>query len=490
MRKQIMTIALVLISVVNHAQNFKVKGSKIVIDDQAIALIDNKKALYTISSLDKTPKMTVEVKQVVYDNGAFDYWYEITDAATNKKTEIPYVKSPNGSSFGYEKNLVANLIESPRPLLSAQGINESLLKEMTETGTTKISEELELKKRKITEDYNNAIALYNKDKIAIDGVGNILKNNVLVGKISRRSTKDQIESTHVDYTVFDFNNIKVGEYYQQGGLNPNNNSYLIQELLTIDRKVFKIKLVGYSAAFPLSKDQNAVNIVATLLYNGYELGEQMKGIIQEQRMEDAQQTGKALDEAKSNSKNIYDVSGYLIDEKGQKREGTLNALFEDVTINKNSSNGITDITTYGKTVTLTYTNEKGKSKNESFKSKNGIRFCLNSGECYLGLKTIGNTMATAGSLNSLSFDFSSFYKILYEKDGYMVLVDPVLSSDFIIKIPTQEKGLYTNKSSNDKLKKNVIEYLKCDSFVFENYNFKTLEGLIKVLGDYENNCSK
>lgn len=149
MRKQIMSVVLVLISIVNQAQNFKVKGSKIVIDDQAIALIDNKKALYTISSLDKTPKMTVEVKQVVYDNGGFDYWYEITDVTSNKKTEIPYVKSPNGSSFGYEKNLVANLIESPRPLLSAQGINESLLKEITDTGTTKISEELQLKRKKL-----------------------------------------------------------------------------------------------------------------------------------------------------------------------------------------------------------------------------------------------------------------------------------------------------------------------------------------------------
>jgi hypothetical protein len=53
MRKQIMTVALVLISLVSQAQNFKIKGNKIFIDDKAIALIDNKKALYTISSLDK-----------------------------------------------------------------------------------------------------------------------------------------------------------------------------------------------------------------------------------------------------------------------------------------------------------------------------------------------------------------------------------------------------------------------------------------------------
>jgi len=483
-----MTVALVLISMVNQAQNFKIKGGKIVIDDQAIALIDNKKALYTISSLEKTPKMTVEVKQIVYDNGELDRWYEITDVATLKKTETPYVVSPNGSSFGFEKNLVANLIEAPRPLLSAKGINESLLQEMTETSNTKISEELELKKKKITEDYNNAIALYNTHKMIIDAAGNIYKNNVYVGKISRISTKDQIGNTHVDYTVIDSKNIKVGEYYQQGGLNPNNQSYLVQELLTIDRKVFKIKLDSYTSTSPMNKDKNAVDIVATLLYNGYELGGQMKEVIQEQRVEAAQERGKALDQAKSNSKNIYEQSGYVIDEKGEKKSGPITAEFE--AIKAESSSGMADMTAYGKTVTLKYTKEKGREKTENFKSKNGTRFCLDSGECYLGLKTIGNTMAAAGSLNSLSFDFSSFYKILYEDNGYLVLVDPLLPSDFILKIPTQEKGLYTNKSSDDKLKKNAIEYLKCDSFVFENYDFKTLEGLIKVLEDYKKACQK
>lgn len=488
MKKLIMTIALVLIGLVNQAQNFKVKGNKILIEDQAVALIDNKKALYTISSLDKTPKMTVEVKQIQYDNGAFDYWYEITDLAANKKTEIPYVKSPNGSLFGYEKNLVANLIESPRPLLSQQGIDEGLLKEMTEASNFKVSEELELKKKKITEDYNNAIALYNANKITIDGVGNILKNGVFLGKISRRTTKDQIGYTQVDYTVFDFNNIKVGEYYQQGGLNPNNNSYLTQELLTLDKKVFRIKLDAYSGTSPLSRDQNAINIVATLLYNGYELGGQMKEIIHEQRIEATEQKIKI---ERSNSANIYEQNGYVINERGEKKSGPITAEFQS--IKAESSSGMADMTAYGKTVVLKFTNEKGREKTEVFKSKNGVRFCIDKDgkeECYLGLKTIGNTMAAAGSLNSLSFDFSSFYKILYEENGYLILVDPLLSEDFILKVPSQEKGLYTNKSSNDKLKKNISEYLKCDSIVFENYDFKTLEGLIKILEDYKNTCNK
>jgi hypothetical protein len=367
--------------------------------------------------------------------------------------------------------------------LSAQGINESLLKEITEVGNAKISEELELKKKKIIEDYNNAIALYNTNKMTIDGAGNIFKNNVFVGKVSRISTKDQIGNSHVDYTVIDSKNIKVAEYYQQGGLNPNNQSYLIQELLTIDKKVFKIKLDGYTSTSSLSKDQNAVNIVATLLYNGYELGGQMKEVIQEQRMENAQQ--RVITE-RSNSANIYEQNGYVIDEKGEKRTGPITAEFES--IKAESSSGMADMTAYGKTVVLKFTNEKGREKTEIFKSKNGIRFCLDSGECYLGLKTIGNTMAAAGSLNALSFDFSSFYKILYEKEGYLVLVDPLVPADFIIKIPNQEKGLYTNKSSLDKLKKNITEYLKCDSFVFENYDFKTLDGLVKVLEEYKNNC--
>lgn len=177
--------------------------------------------------------------------------------------------------------------------------------------------------------------------------------------------------------------------------------------------------------------------------------------------------------------------------KEKKKSGPITAEFQSK--KAESSSGMADMTAYGKTVVLKFTNEKGREKTETFKSKNGVRFCVDTDgkeECYLGLKTIGNTLGAAGSLNSLSFDFSSFYKVLYENNGYVVLVDPLLSEDFILKIPTQEKGLYTNKSSDDKLKKNISEYLKCDSFVFENYDFKTLEGLIKVLEDYKNNCSK
>ena len=99
-------------------------------------------------------------------------------------------------------------------------------------------------------------------------------------------------------------------------------------------------------------------------------------------------------------------------------------------------------------------------------------------------------MAAAASLNSLSFDFSSFYKVIYENNGCVILIDPLTTSDFILKIPTQEKGLYTNKSSIEKLKINFSEYTKCYDLIFENYDFKTKEGLIKVLEEYQTKCKK
>ena len=72
----------------------------------------------------------------------------------------------------------------------------------------------------------------------------------------------------------------------------------------------------------------------------------------------------------------------------------------------------------------------------------------------------------------------------------MILAYPNYLNELILKIPTQEKGLYTTKIGDSKLKKNIAEYLKCDSIVFENYDFKTLEGLIKLLEDYKNICNK
>lgn len=486
MKNNILTVLIVLISAFGFAQKIKIDKGEIKLDEKTIAYIEGKKPLFKISNLNKNYTVTVQLKQIVPVPAV--PIMELRNETSGKLNELEFTAG-KFNPFNHEKNVVNALIE--HNYLNVDGLNTEALENFINGASTGIAAKL-LGTQKEKDEADQRVNAY---QLSIDDAGTIYSikaenpdpKDKRIGYIKMTSPSNNGE---LKYEVIDLDNYLIATWFAKSGSYSGYNKFLNQELITYDKKVINAKFdnSGNPIGYKMSKDITAMNIVRALIGNGYTLQHQGKVAVAEIRTEQAKASEERIITERSNSANIYEQNGYVINEKGEKRTGPITAEFES--IKAESSSGMADITAYGKTVVLKYTNEKGREKTETFKSKNGTRFCLDSGECYLGLKTIGNTMAAAGSLNSLSFDFSSFYKILYEKDGYLVLVDPLLPADFIIKIPTQEKGLYTNKSSADKLKKNIIEYLKCDSFVFENYDFKTLDGLVKVLEDYKNNCNK
>lgn len=489
MKKRILVLIVVLLSVCSYAQKVKVDKGEIKLDDKLVGYVEGKKPLFKISNLDKSYSVTIALKQV--EPVPAIPIMELKNELTGKANEIAFTTG-KFNPFNNEKSVIAALVE--HNYLSTDGLNTALTENFINGESTGISAKLlgaKTEKDQLNKDINAF-------QLSIDDAGTIYSVKALnqdpadkrIGSIRMTSPSTNGE---LKYEVLDLDNYLIATWFARSGSFSGYNSFLNQELITYDKKVLKAAFdnSGNPIGYKMSKDITAMNIVRVLIGNGYTLQHQGKAEVQELRAEQMQASTARVKTERANSVNIYERKGYVINEKGEKKSGPITAEFESIAAE--SSSGMADMTAYGKTVTLKFTNEKGREKTENFKSKNGIRFCIEKEgkeECYLGLKTSGNTLAAAGSLNSLSFDFSSFYKILYEDNGYLVLVDPLVASDFIIKIPTQEKGLYTNKSSNDKLKKNAIEYLKCDSFVFENHDFKTLDGLIKVLEAYKSNCGK
>ncbi|OAZ05260.1 hypothetical protein FLB_03510 [Flavobacterium succinicans] len=481
-----LVLLLLLISICSFAQKIKIDNGEIKLDEKTVAYIEGKKPNFKISNLDKNYIITVQLKQIVPVPAV--PIMEIRNESTGKLNELEFTDG-KFNPFNHEKNLVKALIE--HNYLNTDGLNKDVLENFINGTPTGVSAKLLGTKN----EKDQADQLVNSYQLSIDDAGVIYSikannpdpNDKRIGYVKMTSPSNNGE---LMYEIMDLDNYLIATWFAKAGMVSGYSSFLNQQLFTFDKKVINAKFdnSGNPIGYKMSKDITVLNIVRALITNGYTLQHQGKAAITAMRTEQIKEQEKRVITERSNSANIYEQNGYVIDEKGEKRTGPITAEFES--IKAESSSGMADMTAYGKTVVLKYSNEKGREKTEIFKSKNGIRFCLDSGECYLGLKTIGNTMAAAGSLNALSFDFSSFYKILYEKDGYLVLVDPLVPADFIIKIPNQEKGLYTNKSSLDKLKKNITEYLKCDSFVFENYDFKTLDGLVKVLEEYKNNCNK
>lgn len=491
MKKKILIVVAVLIGIGAFAQKIKIDKGEIKLDEKTVAYIEGKKPVFKIYRLDKSYAVTAELKNAPNEQAI--PWIELKSEITGKSNELDF-KSRKFSAFNFsgDRNIAYELLDGN--YLNAEGLNKEAIEDFINGESTGIA----VKRMKAQEEINKANALADSYQLTIDDRGVIysikaqnpdpLDKKMGYIKMTSPSTNGELK-----YEITDLDGYQIATWFAKNGQYSGYGKFLNQELITFDNKVFKAKFdnTGNPMGYKMSKDITAMNIVRVLVGNGYTLQHQGSVAVKEIRVEQAKAHENKVIAERDASANIYEQNGYVIDEKGVKRTGPITAEFES--IKAESSSGIADMTAYGKTVVLKYTKEKGREKTEVYKSKNGVRFCIDKvgkEECYLGLKTIGNTLSAAGSLNSLSFDFSSFYKILYENEGFLVLVDPLLSSDFIIKIPTQEKGLYTNKSSIDKLKKNITEYLQCDSFVFENYDFKTLEGLIKVLEDYKNNCKK
>lgn len=480
MKKTLLTIVFVAVSVLSQAQKIKVKKDQILLDDKAIAKIDNKKRIYTVSTLADEPKFTAEVKTKRFTDGSSTNWIVLSDMNNQNTNEIPFDQIESGLAF--EKNIIANLLKSDLPILSLDGINESLLSQYLSKQNERISVQMEQKEIEIVENIKKAHELYLSKHIAIDQQGNIFSDNVKIGKVTRSSTKDSFGKDNYGYNVYDAKNILIGEYHQFGGYNPETKYYLREELLVVKQKIIPIVFQNILSSTSLDKDKNVENILATLFFYGYELGDQASVIITEKRAENKITAREEYKEALENSINIYDKPGYVVLANGEKKEGLIYTQFEEI-VNPAMKNNPSNFG-YKKVLYLKDANDK--SKQETFKSKELVTFCVYGengaqDKCYKGLYVKGET--------KLILDYSMFYEILFEKDGLFIINEPETPADIAIKIPNQENGLYvTNYKKSEKLTQNLIEYLNCAALDLKNYDLNKVEDLKKLLNEYQLKC--
>lgn len=481
MNKNILTAIVVLISLCGFAQKVKIDKGEIKLDDKTIGYVEGKKPLFKISNLDKSYTVTIELKQV--EPVPAIPIMQVKNEATEKFNEIAFTTG-KFNPFNSEKSVVNAMIE--HNYLNTDGLNTELTESFINAESTGVTAKL-LGNQNEKDQENKAI---NEYQLAIDDAGTIYSIKAQnedpadqrMGYIRMTSPSTNGE---LKYEVFDLDNYLIATWFAKSGSFLGYNSFLNQELITFDKKVLKVAFdkSGNPTGYRMSKDITAMNIIRTLIGSGYTLQHQGQAEEKAMRVEQAKLNAEKYEAAKLNSVNIYNKKGFVINEKGEKISGVFKIEFEEIANNKTSS--VNSFVPGQKLYQTDITDHF-----QIYKSKSGIRFCTEeSKECFIGLTSKGGNLLSSG-LKALNADNSAFYKILYESNGSMILASPAYLNELIIKIPNQENGLFTTKVTGNKLKKNVIEYLKCDSFVVENHDFKTLEGLIKVLEDYQNNCNK
>ncbi|PAM94907.1 hypothetical protein B4N84_10710 [Flavobacterium sp. IR1] len=485
MKKNILVLLVSLLSVGSFAQKIKISKGEIKLDNKIVAYVEGKKPSFKIANLDKSYSLTVELKQVL-PVPAIPIML-LKNEGTGKFNEIEF-SFGKFNPFNNEKSVIAALVE--HQYLSAEGLNTELTESFINGESTGVSAKL-LGEQAKKDQINNAINAY---KLTIDDAGTIYSikaqnpdpNDKRIGYVKMTSPSNNGE---LQYEIFDLDNYLIATWFARGGTILGYNSFLNQELITADRRIFKVPFdnSGNPIGYKMSKDITAMNIVRALIGEGYTLqhqGMEIENRIKAQNLQQKQEQVKLNQEKyeadKLKSVNIYDKKGFVVNEKGEKTAGVFKIEFEQIASEKINGNN-----TFVPGQKLYQTDNKN-----IYLAKSGIRFCTEeSKECFIGLTAKGGSILSSG-IRALNGDNAVFYKILHEDNGLMVLASPNNLQELILKIQAQENGLFTTKVSNGKLKKNVSEYLKCDAVVFEKYDFKTLEGLIKVLEDYKSNCNK
>lgn len=272
MKKNILTVIIILISICGFAQKIKIDKGDIKLDEKTIGYIEGKKPLFKISNLDKSYTITAELKKVA-DPAAIP-WIELRNEATGKFNEIAFT-SGKFNPFNNEKSVVNALLE--HSYLSIDGLNTEAVEKFINGEPTGVSDKL-LGIKNDSDVMNNLINSY---QLAIDDTGviysikaqNLDPDDKRIGYIRMTSPATNGE---LMYEIMDLDNYKIATWFAKAAMVSGYDKFLNQELITFDNKVFKATFDnrGNPIGYRMSKDITAMNIVRVLVGNGYTLGSQ------------------------------------------------------------------------------------------------------------------------------------------------------------------------------------------------------------------------
>lgn len=272
MKKNILTLIIVLISICGFSQKIKIAKGEIKLDEKTIGNIEGKKPLFKISNLDKNYTVTVELKQV--EPVPAIPIMQLKNEATGKFNEIAFTDG-KFNPFNNEKSVVNALLE--HNYLSIDGLNTEAVEKFINGEATGVSEKL----LGIQNEKDQINKVVNEYQLTIDDGGTIysvkaqnpdpLDKRIGYIRMTSPSTNGELM-----YEIMDLDNYKIATWYAKAAMVSGYDKFLNQELITFDNKVFKATFDnrGNPIGYRMSKDITAMNIVRVLVGNGYTLGSQ------------------------------------------------------------------------------------------------------------------------------------------------------------------------------------------------------------------------
>jgi hypothetical protein len=244
-----------------------------------------------------------------------------------------------------------------------------------------------------------------------------------------------------------------------------------------------------------------LEVVRHLHARGVLMGHEAKGIVAQYNADVRAEDSIKYEEAKANSSNVYDHSGYAIDHKGVRYDGKITAIFE--AIDATGASNILDLrnNNHGSEIKVEYLNTKKQKKLKKLSASKENLFCIfvenGKEDCYTAVKIKSNGLLAAAGNNTLNINLNQnnkFLRKVIESADITVFQDPA-SEDFYLKSRKQKKAfnfkfgpLVKEARKASKLK----DYLSGCDYVNDSYDENALrfdiDKVQELVDYYDQNC--
>ena len=461
MKKTLFIVMAVFITFSAAAQKVKIKKGEIQVDNTSVAKMEKVKGSeYIFSDLNGVVLFNADLTTQTPEGNQLPESILLLTAPNGNVKEFDKKNIKTSITLSTEKLMCDYVMNCGADLITPQGVDLQKVNDYFQTSDRSITTAFDNEVREIVQKTKEEDAQATKDGLKIDSNGSVWKGSEKIGAIAMK--KDD-KASQYKYVVMN----KDSEFI--GGTSipyPSDaRSAMLQKPVLKDYTIvtFDGQQLSMQAQFDATRashvDDVANRLLKKLYYGGYKFDElsinDLKNI--------------AIEKAKANSKNIYDVQGYIIDKDGNKNEGLITIEFQSLDDLMGKSQGnIADLNNYGGSAKLK--DDDGKSKTYNAKDRI-IVFAGN--KKFVGLP--GSSM----------LDGAKLYEVISEVEGNQVLYS-VNYDEYLLKMENKDKA--KQFSSQKKTQKEFEEYVNCQALTYSDYDTNTEEGLIQLINDYAKKC--
>ncbi|EDP97934.1 hypothetical protein U8527_18245 [Kordia algicida OT-1] len=474
---------LLLLPVLAMSQKIKIKKNKILFDKKEVAILEkgDERNKHTFKYLSGEKAFDAHYKAISISSIQDHQYLEMT-SADGQKTEIPYEILQ--TSFN-SKKIIIRLLSEKYGLIDADGINKEAVAAFFAEERESISEKYMKAAAEAKLEADKRAQTVGRYKPYVKPNGTITfggsQGTKIVGKVYYSASENA-------YVITDLDGIRVASATES---RKTGSTAAVAKTYTDETFEFDH---GSKTMFTNRFSRTTGQIfVEEMVGRGYVFGRQAKKYMSDLRKE-------KIKIAKENSVNLYGVPGSITDKKGKKYTGTVYVIFEKLQIEPGQQvSGLHDmnsIDNYGKSISIRYKNEKGRTRIKKFSAKDGISFTATDEGVekeFFGMKTKGNAMKKLSNAANFGFNNSYFYEKIYEENGNMLLVKPGEEGTYVIKVKNEKVGFMIDDRKNEKISKALAKYLKkCKQVANDlkagEFDVKNEENLKQIIQEY-NDCN-